>query len=195
MERLKDILAWTFVIGYVMCAGAAAYHQHEVLTKKKQAYTYTFEEVQKETDIGDDEVVIEGYADIEDTYEVYEMTEDDIADEEYLDSLELLAACVEAEAGDQGLIGKRLVADVILNRVDSPDFPDTIEGVITQPYHFTSYWNGMISKVSISDETFKAVSMELEQRSYPSLLFFTAGAYSNYGTPWQQVGDHYFSTK
>jgi N-acetylmuramoyl-L-alanine amidase len=106
-----------------------------------------------------------------------------------------LAACVEAEAGNQGLEGKRLVADVILNRVDSPDFPDTIEGVITQPYHFTSYWNGMISKVSISDETFKAVSMELENRSYPSLLFFTAGAYSNYGTPWQQVGDHYFSTK
>jgi spore germination cell wall hydrolase CwlJ-like protein len=196
MERLKNTIAWVLVMAYVMCAGAAAYHQHEVLTRKKQThYAYTFEETKEETDIGDDEVVIEGYADIEDTYEVYEMTEDDIAEEAYLDSLELLAACVEAEAGDQGLIGKRLVADVILNRVDSPDFPDTIEGVITQPYHFTSYWNGSISEVSISDETFEAVTMELEQRSYPSLLFFTAGAYSNYGTPWQQVGDHYFSTK
>jgi spore germination cell wall hydrolase CwlJ-like protein len=194
MERLKGILAWAFVIGYVMCAGAAAYHQHEVLTRKKQThYAYTFEETKEETDIGDDEVVIEGYADTGDTYEVYEMTEDDIAEEAYLDSLELLAACVEAEAGNQGLEGKRLVADVILNRVDSPDFPDTIEGVITQPYAFTSYWNGMVSSVSISDETFQAVSMELEQRSNTELLFFTAYAYGEYGTPCLQVGDHYFS--
>jgi spore germination cell wall hydrolase CwlJ-like protein len=193
MQRLKETLAWIFTILFIMGLGASAYHQHEVLTRKSKAYTYTFkEEIQKEK-YTDDEVTVEGY--IGDTYEAYEMTEDDIAEEEYLDSLELLAACVEAEAGNQGLLGKRLVADVILNRVDSPDFPDTIEGVITQPYHFTSYWNGSISRVSISDETFEAVSMELEQRSYPSLLFFTAYAYSDYGTPWQQVGDHYFSTK
>jgi spore germination cell wall hydrolase CwlJ-like protein len=196
MERLRDIMAWAFVIGYAVFVGAAAYHQHEVLTsRRKQVYTYTFEDVQKQTHIGDDGVTVEGYAGIGDTYEEYEMTDDDIAEEEYMDSLELLAACVEAEAGNQGLEGKRLVADVILNRVDSPDFPDTIKGVITQPYHFTSYWNGSISNVSISDETFEAVTMELEQRSYPSLLFFTADAYSNYGTPWRQVGDHYFSTK
>lgn len=33
----------------------------------------------------------------------------DIAEEEYWDSLELLAICVEAEAGNQSLEGKRLV--------------------------------------------------------------------------------------
>jgi hypothetical protein len=53
----------------------------------------------------------------------------------------------------------------------------------------------MIDSVSITEESFEAVRMELESRSYPSLLYFTAGGYSEYGTPWKKIGDHYFSTK
>lgn len=122
-------------------------------------------------------------------------TEEEIAEEEYWDSLELLAICVEAEAGNQGLEGKRLVVDVILNRVEDPAFPDTIPEVISQPYHFSSFWDGGMDRVSISEETFEAVRLELENRSYPGVLYFTAGRYSEYGTPWKKVGDHYFSTK
>jgi spore germination cell wall hydrolase CwlJ-like protein len=179
---------------FVMGLGASAYHQHEVLTKekeKKPAYVVYVDAVREAEEYTDDETVITG--DIEPDYGMYGVTEEQIAEEDYWGELELLAACVEAEAGNQGLEGKRLVADVILNRVDSPDFPGTIEGVITQPYHFASYWNGSISTVSISDETFEAVSMELEQRSNTELLFFTAYAYGEYGTPCLQVGDHYFS--
>jgi hypothetical protein len=177
---------------FVMGLGASAYHQHEVLTKeKKPAYVVYVDAVREVEGYTDDETVITG--DIEPDYGMYGVTEEQIAEEDYWGELELLAACVEAEAGNQGLEGKRLVADVILNRVDSPDFPDTIEGVITQPYHFASYWNGSISTVSISDETFEAVSMELEQRSNTELLFFTDYAYGEYGTPCLQVGDHYFS--
>ena len=55
-------------------------------------------------------------------FQNYEMTTEDLAEEEYFDSLELLALCVEAEAGNQGLIGKKYVCDVILNRVDDEDF-------------------------------------------------------------------------
>jgi N-acetylmuramoyl-L-alanine amidase len=103
---------------------------------------------------------------------------------------------VEAEAGDQSLIGKRMVVDVILNRVDDPDFPDTITGVITEKYAFTSYWDGGMANVwEPSEETFKAVQMELESRSWPGLFYFTANGYSEYGHPWKKVGDHYFSTK
>lgn len=122
-------------------------------------------------------------------------TEEEIAEEEYWDSLELLAICVEAEAGNQGLDGKRMVVDVILNRVDDPDWPDTIEEVISQPVHFSSYWDGSMDNVSVSDETFEAVRMELEKRSWTGIYYFTAGKYSEYGTPWRKVGDHYFSTK
>ncbi len=122
--------------------------------------------------------------------------EDELECELYCDSLELLAICVQAEAGNQSLTGRRMVADVILNRVDDPDFPDTIEGVITQRNQFSSYWGGGMDRVYEPDElTIRAVQMELEHRSYPGLIYFRTGRYSKYGTPWRKVGDHYFSTK
>lgn len=126
-------------------------------------------------------------------YVVYEMTPEDIAEEEYFDSLELLAICVEAEAGNQDLMGKRLVADVILNRVDSPDFPDDIVSVITQQNQFSSYSDGHMDAVwEPSDETFEAVQMELAYRSNPYVLYFTEGKYNPYCEPGFIHGAHYF---
>lgn len=129
-------------------------------------------------------------------YETYEQTPEDIAEETYYDSLEELAICVEAEAGNQNLTGKRMVAAVILNRVDDEDWPDTIPEVIEQPYQFASYWNGAMDRVTEpSEETFRAVQMTLEERGWPDLYYFTAENYGAYGTPWKQVGDHFFSQK
>lgn len=142
-----------------------------------------------------DEVLYEAYTSSEGVLKVYEMTPDDIAEEEYWDSLELLACCVMAEAEGEDLMGKRMVVDVVLNRVDDPDFPDTITEVITQKYQFSSYWDGRLEKADPTEDCFTAVKMELEERTYPDILFFTAGRYSNYGTPWKQHGNHYFSTK
>lgn len=65
-------------------------------------------------------------------FQSHEMTDEELVEEAYYDSLELLAMCVEAEAGNQGLIGKRYVVDVILNRVDDEDYPDNIVDVIMQ---------------------------------------------------------------
>lgn len=110
-------------------------------------------------------------------------------------SMELLAACVEAEAGNQGLLGKQLVTDVILNRVDDPEWPDTVEGVISQKYQFTSYWDGGMESVIPSEETYEAICMEMEERSYTDVFYFRTGRYSEYGTPWKKIGDHYFSKK
>lgn len=124
------------------------------------------------------------------------VSEEDLKEEMYYDSLELLAVCVEAEAGNQSLDGKRMVADVILNRVDHPDWPDSITEVITDPYEFASYWNGGMDGVwEPSEETFRAVQMELENRSWPGLYYFTSDGWPEYGTPWKKVGDHYFSGK
>lgn len=124
------------------------------------------------------------------------MTEAELEEELYCDSLEELAICVMAEAGNQGIDGMRMVADVILNRVDDPDFPDTIHGVISQQYHFRSYWDGGMQRWSTpSGDCYKAVQMELQSRSYPGLMYFCTGGYSQYGTPAFQHGEHYFSTK
>lgn len=122
----------------------------------------------------------------------------DIAEEEYWDDLELLAICVEAEAGNQGLQGKRLVADVILNRAEdtSGQWPDTISGVISQKNQFTSYWDGGMADIwKPSEETYQAVKMEVEQRGYPGIYYFREGQWSDYGTPWRKTGAHYFSKK
>lgn len=118
-----------------------------------------------------------------------------MVEEKYLDSLELLALVVEAEAGNQSELGKRLVVDVVLNRVDSPDFPDSIEEVITQKNAFSSYWDGGIEKVQCpAPSTYAVVEAELNNRTNFEVLFFTSEGYSQYGEDWQKIGDHYFST-
>lgn len=115
---------------------------------------------------------------------------------EAYDDIPLLWNMVEAEAGNQDLMGKRLVAGVALNRVDSPDWPDTLTEVITQPYQFSSYWDGGMERFSeISESTKEAVALEIRERSYPGLVYFTAEGYSKYGTPYFKYGDHYFSTE
>lgn len=125
----------------------------------------------------------------------YEQIEgDDIELEMYYDSLELLAICVEAEAGNQGLLGKRLVVDVILNRVDSDIFPDDIVSVITQENQFSTYTDGGMEKViDPSEETYEAVRMELEQRISYKIVFFSSEGYSKYGIDAFKYKDHYFS--
>lgn len=59
--------------------------------------------------------------------------------------LYLLAKCVYAEARGEPYTGQVAVAAVILNRVASPDFPNTISGVIYQPWAFTAVNDGQIS--------------------------------------------------
>lgn len=126
--------------------------------------------------------------------DVVEVCKDDLESEEFCDSLEILATCVEAEAGNQDIKGKRLVADVILNRVESPRFPDTIEGVISQKYQFTTFWDGSMDAITEpSEETFQAVNMELcGERLDDEILFFTAGDYNTYCIPAYKYQDHYF---
>ena len=133
-------------------------------------------------------------AERKDTPETYEAQPDDLESEYYYDSLELLALCVEAEAGNQGLYGKKLVVDVVLNRVDDPNYPDNIADVIMQQNQFSVVLDGRIWTVEPSEETFEAIREELEQRTNTEIIFFTSEGYSPYGEPWGKIGDHYFST-
>lgn len=48
-----------------------------------------------------------------------------------------------AEAGSQGVEGQLRVMQVVWNRVQSPEYPDTIEKVISQPFQFETFTNGM----------------------------------------------------
>ena len=59
--------------------------------------------------------------------------------------LYLLAKAVYAEARGESYTGKVAVAAVILNRVDHPSFPNTIAGVVYQPWAFTAVYDGQIN--------------------------------------------------
>lgn len=59
--------------------------------------------------------------------------------------LYLLAKCVHAEARGESYVGQVAVAAIILNRVKSNQFPNTIAGVIYQPYAFTAVQDGQIN--------------------------------------------------
>ena len=113
----------------------------------------------------------------------------------YAAELEILARCVEAEAGNQSIDVKRAVVSVILNRVDDNDWPDTISEVIADPYEFATYWNGRMDEVTPSTSTYEAIALEMETRSYPGLYYFDMDKYLQYGTPYKKMGDLYFSTK
>ena len=121
-----------------------------------------------------------------------DMTE--ISEEIYYDSLEYLACLVEAEAGNQDELGKRLVVDVVLNRVDSNEFPDNIYDVINQKNQFESVLNGKINEVSPSDDTYEIVRSEFEDRLNYDVLFFRAGKYHEFGKKLFKQQDHYFNT-
>lgn len=67
--------------------------------------------------------------------------------------INLLAQAVYGEARGEPYDGQVAVAAVILNRLDSPTFPNTVAGVIFEPLAFTAVADGQIYMTP--DETAK----------------------------------------
>ena len=107
----------------------------------------------------------------------------------------VLARCVQAEAGNQGVYGMELVCEVILNRVDSDTFPDNIIDVIYQSGQFEVVSNGKINTAVPTEDCLLAVTNALEHRTHKTIAYFCAGEYSDYGIPAFPYKDHYFSTE
>lgn len=122
-------------------------------------------------------------------------TPEQIQEEIYQGELTLLAALVHAEAEGEDMEGKRLVADAVLNRVDAPEFPCTISGVIYQSNAFSPVKDGRLEEAffEVSDSDYAAVKEEIGCRKNRSVLYFMAGKYSTYGTPLFKHGGHFFS--
>lgn len=119
---------------------------------------------------------------------------EEIADQDFQADLQLLACLVQAEAGNQDMTGKRLIVDVVLNRVADPRFPNTISEVIYQPGQFSPVTDGSLAKAyyTVTQDCFEAVAEELNDQIDYSIHFFCAGGYGC-GVPAYRYGDHYFS--
>ena len=123
--------------------------------------------------------------------------QEEIRNEIFYGELEELVVLVQAEAGNQDELGKRYVADCVLNRVDSKDFPDTIHDVIYQinPVQFATTVDGAIEKAeyTVSEEIFQIVLEEYEHRQNYEMVYFKTDDYHECGTPMFKHGAHYFS--
>lgn len=75
------------------------------------------------------------------------------------DESEMLARIAMAEAEGEDVEGKALVILVVLNRVWSDKFPDSIEGVITQERQFTAYENGRYERLEPDEGCWDALEM------------------------------------
>lgn len=63
------------------------------------------------------------------------------------DELSLLAALIQAEAGNQPYEGKVAVGAVVMNRVKSGRYPSSILEVISQPGQFTPWGTGRVQSI------------------------------------------------
>ncbi len=107
-------------------------------------------------------------------YEVLEQTKKyQLSDKDY----DALLRIVEAEAGGEDQDGKLLVANVVLNRVNSDMFPDTVWDVVMQREQgiaqFSPTVDGRYQNVRVSEDTIAAVERALygENISQGALYF------------------------
>jgi N-acetylmuramoyl-L-alanine amidase len=82
------------------------------------------------------------------------------------DDYQVLLKIVQAEAGVCDDKGKILVANVILNRIKSGKFPDTVRGVVYSPSQFSPVSNGSINTVKVTENTKGCVDRALSGEDY-----------------------------
>lgn len=105
--------------------------------------------------------------------------------------IDLMAAVVFFEAGNQDTLGKQLVVDAILNRVDSPWFPNTITEVIDEQGQFATAKNAHNLSGPGPIDCYGAVISELTERKNEEVIYF--GRAFGSGDPMFKHGDHCFS--
>lgn len=76
-----------------------------------------------------------------------------------MDEAYLLAKIAMAEAEGEDTEGKALVMLVVLNRVWSDEFPDTIEEVIFQKGQFSPVSNGRFDRVEPDEDCYRALDL------------------------------------
>lgn len=114
------------------------------------------------------------------------------------DDVMLLSRIIYAEAKGEPYIGKVAVGSVILNRVESPIFPNSLSGVLFQPRAFQSVSNGTIWDEP-DRESIRAANNALSgwDPSYGCLYFWnpvtSTSSWIWKKSPVMRVGKHVFA--
>ena len=104
---------------------------------------------------------------------------------------ELLASLIFCEAGNQPYEGQVAVGAVVMNRIKSSSYPDTMEEVIYQSGQFSPAMSGWLDRVRANQGYTEAAMQAAEDALAGSnpigdCLYFSVGGY---GT---RIGDHLF---
>ena len=114
-------------------------------------------------------------------------------------NLYLLSCCVYGEARGESYTGKVAIAAVVLNRVKSSSFPNTISGVIYQTGAFTCVSDGQLN-MGTNDECTRAAQDALNgwDPTYGSIYYYNPKTATN---AWIRsrpvvvtIGNHIFCT-
>lgn len=117
---------------------------------------------------------------------------------QHLKDIFLMARLVHAEARGEPFEGQIAVAAVLLNRIDSPSFPNKVHDAIHQPMQFEPVANGMINKTP-NDQAYKAVfeALQGEDPTNGALFFWNPNKVSRTSWVWTRqityrIGKHVF---
>ena len=108
--------------------------------------------------------------------------------------MEELKRIVAAEAQTQSMEGREAVVEVIFNRVLSPEYPNTVHGVLSQKGQFAT-WKMRNASWVVPDAAVAPIEWVLEHGRTilpdTGYLYFSRGK-SKYGTDWIKIQDHWF---
>ncbi|KOO42803.1 cell wall hydrolase [Priestia koreensis] len=111
---------------------------------------------------------------------------------------DLLARLVTAEAKGEPYAGQVAVATVVLNRLDSDKFPDSLKGIVYQKNEFSPVLNGSINDPATS-EAKKAVdeAINFHGKGQGSLFFYNPDKTDNQWLRGKhetiKIGEHVFA--
>ena len=158
-RKIKSVLAVAFGLCIQLAAGVVCDIKSEIVVTAA-SMSYSYENMER----SGKEVMTDAY-----TNTVYNAKD-----------YNTLCRIVEAEASGEDMIGKIMVANVILNRVEHDRFPDTVYHVVYAKGQFSPVSNGRINRVKVSEETQEAVERALSGEDYSNgALYFAARKYAD----------------
>lgn len=103
-----------------------------------------------------------------------------------------LSRIIYAESGNQPLEGKIAVGNVVMNRVNHPAYPDTVQGVLAQKNQFSPYRSGALADRTPNSSSILAAKLVLdggEVELTKGALYFDSTNYS-----WAAKNKEYVAT-
>lgn len=111
-----------------------------------------------------------------------------------VEEIKLLAAAMQLENGMNSDLCVYLTGTVILNRVDSPAFPNTIKGVLFQAGQYASHTVKNLYTVKVTDRVLSLALRLISHERYDETIIFQS-MYPHLGHVKYKIDGEYFATE